>query len=156
MSEVSEWDLRLAQPSDSAVFADWIVNNPFIDPKDVQDGLKANNPTSITFVMCHNGLPVWFAPCYCTMHVAHMGVNPAASVRERKEGLSRILAGVGAFAIQFGIRAITTLTKSHYPVARWAKANGFEADSRELYKCDLNKWLPPKVDENGFDLSTHE
>lgn len=141
MSEQQEWEFRLAVPDDSEAFANWVVDNPYIDSQDVQDGLWKNNPTTITFVICHHGVPVIFAPMYVLMHLAHLGINPESGADERKEGLERLMKGVGAFAVQMGVRTITTLTKERYPVARWAKAHGFEFDSRNLWRWDLVEWL---------------
>ena len=140
MSE-SEWSFRLATPEDAEAFAQWVKNNPLIDPQDVQDGLNKNNPTAITFVACFNGVPVVFAPMFATLHLAHLGFCPDADGATRKEALSRLMTWVGAFAVQMGIRTITTLSKEKYPVARWAKQHGFEVDPRQLFKWDLREWM---------------
>jgi hypothetical protein len=141
---VSEWTFRLAMPEDAEAFSLWVAENPLIDPQDVRDGLNQNNPTTLTFVACLDGKPIWFAPVYLVAHLAHLGVNPEAKVETRKQGLERLMAYVGLFMCQIGIRQITTLTKEKYPIARWAKQRGFKIDPRQLLKWDLGEWMKGK------------
>lgn len=139
---MSEWEIRFAEPADAPQFAEWIAKNPQIYPDDVESGLKENNPTSLTFVVTHNGKPVWFAPMYAQFCLAHLGVNPESDSDERKFALKYLLAGVTGFALEYGIREITTMTKDEYPVAVVAKRLGFKKDplGREQFKMDINKF----------------
>lgn len=138
---MSDWTFRLAEPADAEAFSKWVSENPFIDSADVQEGLKKNQPTVITFVVCYRGTPVWFAPVYATMHLAHLGVNPEIDAELRKTGLEKLMDYVGAFAYQMGVRYITTLTKERYPIGRWAKQHGFTVDPRQLFKFNLHEWV---------------
>lgn len=138
---MSEWGFRMAEPADAEAFAKWVAQNPYIDPKDVEDANPENNPSVLYFVVTYDGTPVAFAPLYFSLHLAHLGFNPDAKPELRKDALAKIRDYVAAFAYQLGIRSITTLTKKNYPVAWWARHQGkFVPDSREFYKLDLNEW----------------
>ena len=144
MSEKPKWLFRLAMPEDAEAFSKWVTDNPLIDPQDVQDGLNKNNPTTLTFVACLDGKPIWFAPVYVSAHLAHLGVNLDSDAAVRKEGLERLMNYVGVFMYQMGIRQVTTLTKERYPIARWAKQHGFIVDPRQLFKWNLAEWIKGK------------
>jgi hypothetical protein len=132
----------MAEPADAAAFTDWTCENPLIDPKDAQAGLKKNNPTAMCFaVEDDEGKVIAFAPFYCQLTLAHLAFNPESSAKERKEALQAMLNGAMAFAVQFGIREITTVSKEKYPVAKWAEAHGFDREPRQLFKFDINKVL---------------
>ena len=143
---MSEWEIRFAEPADAPLFAEWIVKNPHIYPDDVEAGLRKNNPTALTFVVTHNGTPVWFAPMYASFSLAHLGVNPESDPEERKYALNFMLNAVARFALEYGIREITTMTKDDYPVATIAKRKGFKKDpiGREQFKLNLNKFFKLK------------
>jgi len=134
-----QWTFRLAVPEDAEAFARWAAGNPLIDPKDLQTGLKKNNPTILFFAVEKDGVVQAFAPLYCPMILAYLGFNPEATSEDKKQAMQTLLDGVSAFAVQFGIREIITLSKEKYPVAQWALAHGFEIDPRQLLKLDLNK-----------------
>ena len=57
------------------------------------------------------------------------------------QSLNVLTDGVSALMVQYGVREITTLSKEDYGVAKWAVANGFEKEDRQLFKLDLNKIL---------------
>jgi hypothetical protein len=143
---MSEWEIRFATPEDAPLFAEWIVKNPQIYPEDVADGTKEKNPTSQTFVVTHNGKPVWFAPMYLQFHLAHLGVNPESDSDERKDALKYLLTGIMGFALEYGIREITTMTKDAYPVAVVAKRMGFKKDpqGREQFKLNIGQFFKSK------------
>lgn len=140
MSE--SYTFRLAEPNDAPAFEAWIADNPQIDPKDLEAGMKRNNPTVLTFAVCDpSGKVILFAPVYAVMNLAYIAMNPEARASEKMQALATLLDGAAAFAVQFGVREINTLTRSDYGVAKWALAHGFEVDARELFRCDLNKLM---------------
>lgn len=135
----SGYSFRLATPSDASAFASWAATNPQIDRKDLLAGMKANNPTVLTFVAEKNGVAIAFVPVYMAAVIAHLAFNPDAAADERKKALGVLHAGLEAFYIQYGITEIDVLTKPEYPVARWAKSKNFVADPRTLFRLDLNR-----------------
>lgn len=149
---MSVWSFRLAEPADAEAFACWVAENPQIDPADIQAGLKKNNPTAVMFVVEKDGKVVSFAPLYCQMALAHLGFNPEALGSDRLESLNVMLDGVMAFAVQFGVREIVTLTDRKYPIAKWAEFKGFVPDGRQLFKFDINsvlKQAEPEVEQKA-------
>ena len=143
MSEVaikSNWTFRLAKPEDAEAFSKWAAENDQIDQKDLLAGTKAANPTVLTFaVEDGEGKVVAFAPFYLNAALAHLGFNPEARASEKMTALQMMLDGAAAFFVQFGVREILTLSKSEYGVAQWALTHGFESESRQLLKFDLNR-----------------
>ena len=138
------YKFRLAEPADAPFFAKWAAENPQIDPADIDAGLQKNNPTSTTFaVENEKGEVVAFAPFYCQFALAHLGFNPDARAAEKMIALNTMLDGAMAFAVQFGIREIVTLSKPDYGVAKWATEHGFDCDDRQQFKFDINKVLVP-------------
>ena len=147
---MSEMIFRLSEPADAPAFSKWAAQNPQIEQRDLIATLKAKNPTCLFFVVEEDGVPTLFAPCYCQMALAHLAFNPDADGKQKLRALNTVLNGVMAFAVQYGMREITTLTKKEYGVAKWALANGFEEEDRQLYKFDINKILDaakPKEEE---------
>lgn len=138
---MSDLTFRLATPADAESFAKWAAENPETDQADLRAGMKANNPTAVYFVAEKDGIPVMFASCYAAMHLAYLGINPEARGTDRLRALQTLMDGAEAFAYQFGVREIETLTKPEYGVAKWAAAHGFEKDERSLYRYDINKVL---------------
>lgn len=139
---MSGWKFRLAEPSDAEAFSKWIAENPDIDPMDIKAAKKTNNPTVLYFVVENPvGEAILFFPIYLQIAIAHLGFNPEARASEKLQAMQAALDGTSAFASSFGIREIVTLTKTGYGVAEWALKHGFEAESRELYKFDINKVL---------------
>jgi hypothetical protein len=141
----SKWNFRLAEPSDAKAFSEWVLANPQIDPKDVQDGLKKNNPTALTFAVEYNGKVIAFVPVYCAAIIAHLGFNPEASAKDRLKALAVLKDGLAAFFVQFGIRELHTFSKPAYGIADWAARHGFEMDERHPYRLNLNR----EMDHNG-------
>jgi len=135
------WNFRMAQPSDAEAFSRFVAENPQIDAQDVAAASKDKNPTVVYFVVEKDGVAVAFAPLYCSMTLAHLGLNPDARADDKMQALKMLIDGVSAFAVQYGVREITTLSKEEYPIARWAKRHGFDVDSRQLLRLDLNKIL---------------
>lgn len=145
---MSGWNFRLAQPSDAEAFSKWVAENPQIDPKDIEAAKKSNNPTVLYFVVENpEGEAVLFAPLYLSYTLAHLAFNPESRASEKMKAMQVILDGTVAWAAQFGLREINTLTKKGYGVAEWALAHGFEADPRELFKFDINKVLVKAEEE---------
>lgn len=140
---MSEWAFRLAEPADAPAFAEWVAKNPQIDPQDVNSSLKKNNPTVLYFCATKDGIPVAFAPLFCSMTLAHLAFSPESEGRDRLRALQTLIDGVTAFAAQYGVREITTLTHEEYPVGAWALKHGFDKDSRELFRLDINKLMAP-------------
>src|SRR5579863_3692440 len=136
---MSEWVFRLAEPSDAEAFSHWSAENPQIDRKDLLLGMKANNPTVLTFVAEKDGITVAFVPVFLSAMIAHLGFDPKARASEKMKALSVLKDGLMAFFVQFGIRELNTLSKSDYGIAKWAIANGFETDGRELFRLDLTR-----------------
>lgn len=136
------YNFRLAEAADAPVFSKWAAENKMIDPKDLKAATKANNPTVVFFaVEDETGEVVAFAPFYCQLTLGFLGFNPEKDAETRKQALEVMLDGAMAFAVQFGVREITTLSKEKYPVARWATGHGFDVDSRQLFTFDINKVL---------------
>lgn len=140
---MSEWTFRGALPEDANLFADWVRNNPQIDPGDVQRTIQGNNPTCVTFVACLDGKPVAFVPVYAVAMIAHLGFDLDARASAKMQAMPVLLDGITSFFIQYGIRELAVLTREDYGIAKWAAAHGFEKDGRELFRLDINKLLPP-------------
>lgn len=138
---MSEWNFRLAEPADAEAFAKWTAANEHIDDADKLAATHAQNPTVLWFVAEKNGTVVGFAPVYLQATVPHLGFNPETGAEDRKTAMSVLMDGVSALMVQYGVREITTLSKDRYPIARWALANGFDQDARQVFKLDLNKAL---------------
>src|ERR1700674_5246479 len=131
MSKTSEWVFRGAEPADAEAFAKWVEANPQIETRDVNAAAKKNQPTVLYFVSEKDGVPVAFAPVYLQLAVAHMAFAPDADGRDKLEAMQRLLNGAVAFAIQFGVREIVTLSKEEYPVAKWGLKHGFDLEPRQ-------------------------
>jgi hypothetical protein len=136
------YKFRLAEVADAPAFAKWAAENTDIDPSDLEAGMKKNNPTVVTWVVERDGKVILFAPVFCAMQLAHLGFNPDSRASERMGALNVLLRGASAFAAEFGVREITTMTKNGYPLAKWAEAHGFVPDERQQFKY--------MVKEQGF------
>jgi hypothetical protein len=141
---MSEWNYRLAQPEDAEAFAQWAATNPQIDPKDLEAGMRKNNPTVLTVVAELDGVAVAFAPVYLSAVLAHLGFNPDADPKDKLKALDVLRDGTAALMVQFGIREITTLSKPEYGVAKWAVKHNFEQEPRQLFRLDLNAQMAVK------------
>jgi hypothetical protein len=118
-----EWAFRLAEPSDAPAFAEWVsagLSEGLFDREDVSAGLKSNSPTSVAFCVEKDGKVVAFAPLTAVMLIPHLCFSPDAAGRDKLRAMKMLMAGVSAFAVQYGIRKILTLSKEEYPVAQWA------------------------------------
>jgi len=142
MSEKS-WVFRLAVAEDAPEFSKWAAENPQIAQKDLLQGMKATNPTVVTFVAEHDGKAILFAPVYMMAMLAHLGVNPEARAAEILQAMNVLKDGVSAFLVQYGIRSVGTLSLPDYGVAKWALAHSFEMDKRNLFVLDLNREMAP-------------
>ena len=138
---MSEWRFRAAESTDAEAFSKWVAENDQIEPRDLLTALSHNNPTTIFFVVERDGKPILFAPFYCQMMLAYLGFNPDSDGKDRLKALQTMLDGAMGFAVQFGIHEIATLSKENYPVARWAVGHGFELESRQFFKFDINRVL---------------
>ena len=146
---MSEVKFRLAEPADAEAFKSWVLASQDIDPKDIKAANKKQNPTAIYFVAeSPEGKVVAFTPVYIQYVVAHLAFNPEANGRERLQAMETLTNGVMAFAAQYGIREIVTLSKEEYPVAKWALKHDFELEPRQLFKLDINKILAAAEEEN--------
>lgn len=151
---MSGWNFRLAEPSDAEAFSKWVAGNPDIDPRDIEAAKKSNNPSVLYFVIENpEGKAVMFFPIYLSYMLAHMAFDPESRASEKLKAMQVALDGTVAFAAQFGLREITTLTKRGYGVAEWALAHGFEAEDRELFRFDINKVL--NKTEESPDVQRH-
>ncbi len=129
------YSIRFAEAKDSDAFVKWAMENPAIDPRDIADSLKENNPTCVVIVVERDDVPILFAPVFCTMQLAYLGFNPDRDdTREKAEALSEMLIVLQAFATLHGVRQINTLTSAEQMVAKWARKHGFEPETRQLYK----------------------
>ena len=143
MSETNGWKFRLAEARDSADFVQWTIANPLIDQKDVQAAKKKNNPTAMYFAVENaEGKIIGFVPIYLQILLAHLVFNPESTAAERKQGMAVGMEGLIHFAAGQGLREIVTMSKAEYPVAKWALANGFDLEERQLLKFEINKLLP--------------
>jgi hypothetical protein len=138
---MSEIKFRLAVSDDAPAFSKWAAENPQIEQKDLIATLKAKNPTCLFFVAEEDGVAILFAPFYCQWTLAHLAFNPESTGKQKLRALNTMLHGAMAFAVQYGIREITTLSKKEYGVAKWAAANGFVEEERTQFKFDINKVL---------------
>lgn len=138
---MSKWEFRLAGPADAEAFSRWVVQNPQVDRADIEAGKKKNNPTVVFFAVEKDGIVQAFAPLYCQMTLAHLGFNPEAEGKDKLHAMQMLIDGVAAFAVQYGVHEITTLSKETYPVAQWAVKHGFDLEPRQVLKLDLNKIL---------------
>jgi hypothetical protein len=140
MSE-AQWAFRLAEPADAPAFSKWAAENPQIEEKDLLATLKKNNPTILFFVATKDGVPISFAPVYCQVALAHLAFNPEADGRDKLKSLEVLTEAVDIFAVQHGIHEIVTLSKPEYGVAQWAAKHGFDLETRQLFKRNLNPIL---------------
>lgn len=136
-----EWVFRLAVPSDAESFAKWASENPQVDAEDLLAGTKTKNPTALMFAAEKDGVVVAFGPVYMMAMLSHLGFNPDAEDKDKLRALQIMIDGVSAFAVQYGIREIGTLSKKQYPIARWAVKHGFEEDERQVFRLKLNEIL---------------
>lgn len=128
-------NFRFANAEDAAPFAKWAAENPDIPTKDIAAALKENNPTAtVLIVEDDEGRTILYVPIYCTVRIAYLGFNPAADARERISAMNKMLEAIKAFAANFGINQVDTLTKTGYPVAQWAEKHGFNPEDRELFE----------------------
>lgn len=136
---------RFATVEDAPAFARWAAENPQIPRKDIEAGMKENNPTATVLVMeeeIENGEKVarLFIPVYLTMRLAYLGFNPENTEMENARALKAMLTAVKDFAAFWHINEVDTLTMTGLPMARWAAKRGFVAEERELYTL---KVVPP-------------
>jgi hypothetical protein len=129
--------LRFAEARDTESFAKWAAENRLIDRGDIMAATKEQNPTTTYLVIEKEGVPVMFMPVYMALRIGYLGFNPEAGREQREAAMEMMLRAVVAFAQLYQIGTVDVLTKSKYPVARWAQAHGFNADPRELFilKC---------------------
>ena len=133
------YSIRFAVPEDSESFTRWATENPDIAVEDIQASFKENNPTCIVLVVEREGIPVLFAPFYCSLTLAYLGFNPdKIDEREKLTALEIMKRGAVGFALIHGIREINTTTTADRPVAKWAKKHGFEPDGRQLYRLKID------------------
>ena len=138
---MSEWSFRCAQPADAEQFAKWAAENPQVDAADLLSARKTENPTVLFFAVEKDGVVQAFAPLYLQMHLPHLGFNPEADGKDKLRALQMMIDGVSAFAVQYGIREITTMSKDEYPIAQWALKHDFELEPRQLLKLNLTRLM---------------
>ncbi len=144
---MSEWVFRGAEPTDAEALALWTLQNAQIEARDVDAAAKKNQPTVLYFVVEKDGVPVVSGPVYLQLALAHLIFNPEADGRDKLEAMQRLLSGTVAFAVQFGVREIVTLSQENYPVAKWALKHGFDLEPRQSFKFDINKLLAVAEEE---------
>jgi len=120
---MSEWRFRLAEPADAEAFAKWSAENQQVEQTDLIAGMKKSNPTVLFFAVEKDGVVQAFAPLYLQMMLAHLGFNPEADNKDKLRAMQM------------------TMSKEEYPVAKWAVKHGFDLESRQAFKLDLNKIL---------------
>lgn len=133
--------LRFAEARDTESFAKWAVENRQIDRQDIMAATKEQNPTTTYLVIEKEGVPVMFMPVYMALRIGYLGFNPEAGREQRQAAMEMMLRAVVAFAHLYQLGTVDVLTKSAYPVAKWAEAHGFNPDPRELFKLTL----PPQT-----------
>jgi len=139
---MSDFAFRLATPADAESFAKWAAENQQIDKKDLLNSTKEKQPTAVHFVVEDgDGKVILFAPLFAQMALAFIGFNPDTRASEKVRALDTLMDGAMAFAVQFGVRHITTLTKPEYAVAQWALKHDFDAEDRNQLTLDINKVL---------------
>jgi hypothetical protein len=141
---MSTWTYRLAEQGDAIAFDEWVRSNPQIDVGDVRRTLRGNNPTCLFLVACCDGKPVAFAPVIQQMHLCHLAFAPESQAEDRKSAMAGLVDFACGLAKQMGIREITTLTRSSYPMSHVAVRLGFERDDRELFRFVIPKLPNPK------------
>jgi hypothetical protein len=130
---MSEWSFRFAEKHDAQPFADWALNNHDIPHKDIQAGTREQNPTVQYFVIENDGKVVLCVPAFCVLRIAYLLFNPDTSERERIKAMGMMREALKAFAENFGINSIETLSKEGYAVAQWAKKHEFKVEDRQLF-----------------------
>ena len=139
---MSEWLFRFAEPKDAEAFSKWAAHNTQIDQQDLIAALGTKNPTVIYFAVENpDGKVVLFAPFYCQMTLPFLGFNPEAEPKEKLKAMEVLTDGATAFAVHYGVREITTLSKPEYPVAQWGLKHGFRLEDRQTLTLDINKIL---------------
>jgi hypothetical protein len=139
---MSEWKFRFAEKKDADAFSNWAAHNPQIDPKDLTAALSSKNPTVAYFAVENpKGEVVLFAPFHFQLTLSFLGFNPKAEQKEKLKAMAVLTDGATAFAVQYGIREITTLSKEEYPVAQWGLKHGFRLEDRQTLTLDINKIL---------------
>lgn len=132
------YNVRFAEPADSEAFVRWAIQNEKIDVKDIADSLKENNPTCVVLVVEKEGVPIVFAPFYCTLTLAYLGFNPDCNdMRARLDSLEVMKRAMSAFALMHGVREIDTFTSEDQRVAQWARKHGFIEEPRAIYRCRI-------------------
>ena len=135
---MSEWRFRGAEPADAEAFAQYVIDNPQIELQDIVGANKKNNPTVMYVVAEKDGVPVAFAPIYLQVALAHLAFNPDVNGKDKLAAMQVLLNGTVSYALGLGVREITTLSKEEYPVAKWAMKHGFDLESRQVFKFDIN------------------
>lgn len=130
-------NFRWATAEDSADFARWAVQNKDIPIKDIKACKKEKNPTATVLVITLHEKPILFVPLYLVARIAFLGFNPESSAKERLAAMEMMLVAIKAFAANWGITEINTLTKSTYDVAKWASRHGFKPEDRELFALSI-------------------
>lgn len=138
MSDENHWKFRGAEPADAEAFAQYVIDNPQIELQDIVGANKKNNPTVMYVVAEKDGVPVAFAPIYLQAALAHLAFNPDATGKDKLAAMQVLLNGTVSYALGLGVREITTLSKEAYPVAKWAMKHGFDLESRQVFKFDIN------------------
>lgn len=146
--ERGEFTFRFAEPKDADSFALWVAENPQIDRSDVVTASVKENPSTTYLVIARDGEPVMFLPAFLVMRIGYLGFNPAADAETRKAAMELMLHKLQGLGALFSISTIDVLTKSGYPVAEWARAHGFDPDSRELFKLNLS----PRKESGSADI----
>jgi hypothetical protein len=138
---MAEWRFRLAVASDAEAFRKWAIENVQVDRADLVATIKKNNPTVVFFAVEKDGVVQAFAPLYAQMILAYLGFNPDAEGKDKLRAMQMLIDGVSAFAVQYGVHEILTMSKEEYPVAKWAMKHGFDLEPRQALKLDLNKMM---------------
>ena len=139
---MSEWKFRFANVDDANDFSRWAAHNQQIDQKDLIASLGSKNPTVIYLAVENpEGKVILFAPFYCQMTLPFLGFNPDAEPKEKLKAMEVLTDGATAFAVQYGVREITTLSQPEYPVAQWGLKHGFRLEDRQTLTLDINKIL---------------
>lgn len=125
---------RFANQSDAPAFAEWATMNPDIPQADIEAAMKENNPTAVFLIIEEDGEVILSVPAYAVLRIACLLFNPQATERQKIAAMGKMREAIMAFAANFGINQVDTVTKKGYAVATWAEKHGFTPEDRQLFE----------------------
>ena len=150
----SVWNVRLCTPADAPALSAWGAANKLIDPNDIKNGTRAAQPTVIWAVATKDDVIILAAPVYLMGVLAHLVPSPEADGHDIRRALVGLQEFFSELLLSMGIRSVGTLSKSDYPLAQIAMAQGFKREDRELFVLDLNKQSAIAAKEHSVPVSS--